>query len=602
MSFRRWLHRRPGSRRTAALWPTLGVLETRCVPASYAVTDLGTLGGYASNATDLNQAGQVVGASDTADGFYRAFVWDNGTMTDLGTLGGIHSWAEGINDQGQVVGSAYLPGDASIHGFLVTPQGGAWFQDSDLDGRNDFMIDLGALNGSDSSGASDINNAGQVSGYSIGPDGLNHAFLWDATNGMADLGTPSGFSHSWAHAINAVGQVTGVAQYYDELTGWHSSTFLWDAAAGMIDLGASPGNTDSTATGINDAGQVVGIDWHAAAPTNLAYVWTPDSPNGRTGSFTTPGTLPGGIDSTATAINNAGQVVGSSAVDTGWDYYPRAFLWDAAGGMVDLQGRLLPGHDATLEGAQAINGGGSIAANGYNTWVEYRAYLLTPTRAISIADAPAVTEGNAGPVVATFTVTLSEASEETVTVDYVTGNGTAAAGADYQAATGTVTFAPGETSQTITVQVAGDRLPEPNETFVVTLSGPTGASVADGHGVGTIRDDEPRISVSDVTRAEGRKNQTTLFTFTVSLSAAYVQAVTVSFRTVNGTAKSGEDYVARSGTLTFAPGETAKDVTVEVKGDNKREANETFSLELFGVSVNALLLDPVGLGRILNDD
>ena len=78
--------------------------------------------------------------------------------------------------------------------------------------------------------------------------------------------------------------------------------------------------------------------------------------------------------------------------------------------------------------------------------------------------------------------------------------------------------------------VNGDRLAEPNETFVVNLSSPTNATIADGQGVGTILDDEPRISISDVTKTEGKKNQTTLFTFTVTLSAAYDQPVTMSFQ------------------------------------------------------------------------
>jgi hypothetical protein len=77
----------------------------------------------------------------------------------------------------------------------------------------------------------------------------------------------------------------------------------------------------------------------------------------------------------------------------------------------------------------------------------------------------------------------------------------------------------------------------------------------------------------------------------------------MSFTTVNGTATTGNnDYVARSGTLTFAPGETTKTVTIEVKGDSKKEANETFYLDLFGLSSNALFTRNRGLGTILNDD
>jgi chitinase len=212
-----------------------------------------------------------------------------------------------------------------------------------------------------------------------------------------------------------------------------------------------------------------------------------------------------------------------------------------------------------------------------------------------------VTEGNTGTRAATFTVTLSAASAQAITVAYSTGNGSATAGSDYQAASGTVTFAPGETTKTITVPVIGDRLAEPTETFVVTLSDPVNAVVADGRGVGTVADDEPRISINDVARGEG-KSRTTAFTFTVTLSAAYDQAVTVSYRTVDGTAKAGEDYTAMTGTVTFAPGETQKTITITVTGDKKEESDETFYLDLFGNSGNSLFTKNRGLGTILNDD
>jgi hypothetical protein len=213
------------------------------------------------------------------------------------------------------------------------------------------------------------------------------------------------------------------------------------------------------------------------------------------------------------------------------------------------------------------------------------------------------TEGNTGTRAASFTVILSSASTETITVAYATADGTATAGSDYQATSGTLTFAPGETSKTVTVQVIGDRLPEPNETFVVNLRSPTNAPIADGQGVGTIVDDEPRISISDVSMKEGKKNQTTQFTYTITLSAAYDQAVTMSFKTTDGTAKTSDhDYVAQTGTLTFKPGETTKTITIVVNGDSKKEADETFYLDLFALSSNALFTKKRGLGTILNDD
>jgi hypothetical protein len=221
---------------------------------------------------------------------------------------------------------------------------------------------------------------------------------------------------------------------------------------------------------------------------------------------------------------------------------------------------------------------------------------------VSINDVT-VTEGHTGTRPGTFTVSLSGPYDVPVMIGYATANGTATADGDYQAASGTLTFAPGETSKTIAVLVNGDRLGEPDETFFVNLSNLNYGFILDAQGWGTIVDDEPRISIGDVSKREGNGKKTTLFTFTVTLSAAYDQPVTVSYSTMNGTATTGDgDYIARTGTLTFAPGEMTKTITIEVKGDGKREANESFYLDLFGLSGNALFTKKRGLGTILNDD
>ncbi len=226
--------------------------------------------------------------------------------------------------------------------------------------------------------------------------------------------------------------------------------------------------------------------------------------------------------------------------------------------------------------------------------------FVPPT--VSVSDAT-VTEGNTGTVNATFTLTLAYASNVDVTVHYATADGSAVSGSDYTAASGVVTIPAGQTSAMITVAVKGDRLPETDETFAVNLSAAINATIADGQGIGTILDDEPRISISDVSKREGKKNQTTQFTFTVTLSVPYDQPVTMSFSTVDGTATTSDnDYVARTGTLTFAPGETTKTITIEVPGDNKRESNESFFLDLSSNSSNSVLDKKRGIGTILNDD
>jgi hypothetical protein len=220
---------------------------------------------------------------------------------------------------------------------------------------------------------------------------------------------------------------------------------------------------------------------------------------------------------------------------------------------------------------------------------------------LSVNDA-SVAEGDAGPTPATFAVTLSVASTQTVTVHWATSDGTAASPADYTAASGNLSFSPGQTSKSVAVPVVGDTTDEPNETFSVDLSSAANAAIADGHGIGTILDDDaaPGLSVSDASVTEGNAGTTTM-SFTVSLSAASGKTVTVHDATANDTAVAPGDYAAASGDLTFAPGETTKQVDVILGTDTWFELDETFTLAL-SAPVNATLTDDTGVGTILNDD
>ena len=214
---------------------------------------------------------------------------------------------------------------------------------------------------------------------------------------------------------------------------------------------------------------------------------------------------------------------------------------------------------------------------------------------LSIGDAAAVSEGGT----AQFTVRLSEASGEAVTVSYRTVDGTAVAGSDYTAVSGTLRFEPGETARTVAVETLADDLVEEAEQFTVELSDPTGATVTDGIGVGTINDtdEEPELSIGDAPAvSEGETAQ-----FTVRLSEASGEAVTVSYRTVDGTAAAGSDYTAVSGTLRFEPGETARTVAVETLADDLVEEAEQFTVELSD-PVGATVTDGIGVGTINDTD
>jgi len=212
-----------------------------------------------------------------------------------------------------------------------------------------------------------------------------------------------------------------------------------------------------------------------------------------------------------------------------------------------------------------------------------------------------LSEGNDSAQNAAVVVSLDAPSARTVMVNYNTANGTAVAGSDYNAVSGKLTFAPGQTSQPILVPIRGDRLAEVNENFFVNLSSARHAKIADAQGRVTIMDDEPRLSIMTVLQYEGNSG-TTPFVFTVTLPAAFDEVVTVNYATADGTATTaGNDYVATSGTLTFAPGETTKTITVEVVGDITDFSDETFFVNLSGAS-NSGLLDVQGTGFIVDDE
>ncbi|AGA28247.1 Calx-beta domain-containing protein [Singulisphaera acidiphila] len=220
---------------------------------------------------------------------------------------------------------------------------------------------------------------------------------------------------------------------------------------------------------------------------------------------------------------------------------------------------------------------------------------------LSVSDA-VILEGNTGTQNAVVVVRLSAPSSTTVTVNYSTANGSAVAGSDYAATSGTLTFAPGQTSKSILVPVKGDRLAEQDETFSISLRGAKNATIRDGQGIVSILDNEPRFSIGTAVVEEGNAG-TTLMTFTVMMAAPYDQEATVNFATQDYTATTADgDYVATAGTLRFAPGEMTKTITVVVNGDLRAEGDERFLVNLSGASANAQIVVAQANGYIADDD
>jgi CSLREA domain-containing protein len=220
---------------------------------------------------------------------------------------------------------------------------------------------------------------------------------------------------------------------------------------------------------------------------------------------------------------------------------------------------------------------------------------------LSIADV-SLSEGNSGSKIATFVVNMSLAWADPVTVNYTTSSGTAVAPNDYQAQSGQLTFIPGDTQETIAITIFGDTMDEWDETFLVTLSNPSNATLVDNQATGTISNDDtpPTLSIADTSLAEGNSGTKTAV-FTVTLSAISGKTVTVDFATVDETAVAPHDYTAQTNSLSFVPGETQKTIVISVVGDQLDEDDETFLVNLSS-AVNATLGDEQARATLSNDD
>jgi probable HAF family extracellular repeat protein len=462
--------------RSAAILATLTIVvltapvgRQASLPGPYVLTDLGTLGGLSAQAYDLNDHGRVVGYATNASSQGRAFVWAGGQMTDLGTLGGLHADAQAINNLGQVVGRSRLNTSSVVHAVL-------W--------NNGTTIDL-TPNTAESSVANAINNLGQV----VGTRNNTIAFMWDrgVMTDLPHLG--GGGAYGWD--INDAGQAVGSSNtaIVTQL-GPMPHAVLWQNGT-ATDLGVVPGQQDSGASAINSLGQIVGssgtMDPDTYEITSRAFLYE----NGEMKPLPVPS-----WEAYAADINDGGVVVGTMRAAGGLSKF-HAYVY-ADGVATNLNTLVQNGSGLHLAYAYAINNAGQIAAVALDGQARYHAVLLTPEPA-GTPLVPRVkvnhvdrTEGQSGLTQFSFTVSLSAASSSAATVAFATANGSARATEDYDARSGLLSFAPGETVKTITVSVRGDRKREYDEVFYLNLSSPNGASIENGQGTGTgmIRNDD----------------------------------------------------------------------------------------------------------------
>lgn len=200
-------------------------------------------------------------------------------------------------------------------------------------------------------------------------------------------------------------------------------------------------------------------------------------------------------------------------------------------------------------------------------------------------------------------VTRTGESTRNVTVIYSTANATATAGQDYVSAVGQLTFAPGETEKTFTIQILDDTIVEGNEVVNIQLQAPTGGGVL-GQATATLtivdNDFAPGIlsfgAAPVITESGGAA------TLTVNRVSGRTGVVSVDYTTIAGTATEGVDYTRTAGTLTFVDGEEAKNIVVPIRDDTAVEGNETFSVRLSNAVGGALLGTPTNLVVTIVDD
>jgi probable HAF family extracellular repeat protein len=404
-------------------------------PPLYTATDLGTIGGFYSNAAGINNHGQVVGQSNCAPGNWtqHAFLYDSTGMHDLGTLGGSFSAASAINDAGQVVGCSGITGDPlARHAFLYDSTG---MHDLDPFGPPNRFAEQ--------SWAVSINDAGQVVGTGIFVSPLTQvpgpgAFLWQkGLMQRLDVAADAD-SVSWAFAINASGQILG--QVWNQVTRT-SRMCLWQNG-GTRELAPPSGHT-LLVRALNNQGQMIG-DLRRLGEENWHAMLYDD-----TGCHDL-GTL-GGAASGTWALNNLGQVVGNSQAGPSGSWHP--FLY-TGGAMYDIDKLLVAAAPWERFSPYGINDQGQIVGDG--VWGEdtndyqVHAFLLTPVAAPSLNLSASTLDFTGQMAGATRTVTLTNTGSAPLNIQGLSLAGPNAGSFQLANNAGAATLAPGA-SRTVAV-------------------------------------------------------------------------------------------------------------------------------------------------------
>jgi probable HAF family extracellular repeat protein len=588
-------------------------LDGDSVPDPGEMNDLGALPNHFTHgAYGVNDNGQIVGSAENGLGEASGFRWNANTgLQLLDTLNGIApSYGYAINNSSHIAGYA-APID---HAFIF---------------NGTTNIDLGSFGGTRSI-AYDINASGHAVGFADvtmgGSTPPTRAFKWTGT-ALQNLGVLASGTRSVAYGINASGVIVGSSEINVAVPP-KSHAFVYDGTNQMYDLNTLVADlpTDWTlveAHGINDGGQIVGWgttplgETHAflltpttftptCSPTVTVTVSSPDSvsEDGATNLTYTFTRAP--VTSTPMTVNFSTGGTATRAVDyavsgTGITYDPNTGSGTVAfaAGEITKNVTVDPATDSDVEPNETVvlattTGAGYIVGSPTSAAGTINNDDSIPGVSVSVAPTAAHEDGATNLV---YTFTRSTTTTSPLIVGFAT-TGTAVAN-DYSIShTSNVTIPANTASATVTVTPIADTTDEPDETVILTVTPDASYTVGTAE-TGTITDDDatPMIQITNVTAPEPSPGPTS-FVFTVSLTNPSSSQITVDYvtdttgatATAGASCSGGVDFVSvASSGLTFSAGETSKQVSVTVCGDNTLEPDETFSVNLSGNSANSVL-------------
>ena len=422
---------------------------------------------------DINNNGQVLGYGLTPEGNLEAFIWKDNSLEFLGTLGGLLSIPIAINDAGDVIGISETSTSEQLTGFI--------YKDgtiNNLDAGQGFITLPKAFN-----------ENGEVVGIyapiedKFADPNLSGAFLWSEGE-LTDLGSLGG-SGTLPLDINNEGKIIALSENAEE----EIESVLWDSGDLKI--------LEQVAVSFDGEGNTIDLINQVDQAADLSVVQTASSESVLAGeeiTYTFTITNDGAHDAQgvqlAYTLPEGATFV--SATTTPAEQSENNLTFDL-GDLADEESTTV---DITINASSLVGESFSNAQVTSNTYDpnddNNLASVSTNIEPISelLIDDVSLPEANDGKTDFTFTVALDEVSTETVIVDYATADDSAIAGEDYTATNGTLEFAPGETEQTITVEVLNDSDFEVDEAFQVNLSNPTNANISDAQGIGIITNEE----------------------------------------------------------------------------------------------------------------